>query len=105
MSPEERAAEDARPQHEVPYLHLRPPRRILGVGGEGDPDATLTGNRASLLRLRDQIDRALRADEGLATVAYGYREIDGKRFDVTVEVNSANNSAPYGCSGAWQNGL
>ena len=33
MSPEERVAEDARPQHEVPYVHVRPPRRGVGVGG------------------------------------------------------------------------
>ncbi|CAA9392104.1 MAG: hypothetical protein AVDCRST_MAG03-683 [uncultured Rubrobacteraceae bacterium] len=50
MSPEERAAEDARPQHEVPYLHVRPPRRVVGVGGEGDrPVARLYANRVRLL--------------------------------------------------------
>ena len=27
---------DARPQHEVPYLHVRAPRRVVGVGGEAD---------------------------------------------------------------------
>jgi hypothetical protein len=42
-----------RPQHEIPYLHIRPPRRVVGVGGEGDPDATIAGNRAGLLKLRD----------------------------------------------------
>ena len=76
---------EGRKPSEIPYLHVRPPRRIVGVGGEGDPDATITGNRTALLRLRDQIDQALVAEEGLATVAYGYREIDGKRFDVTVQ--------------------
>jgi hypothetical protein len=34
-----------RPQHEVPYLHVRPPRRIVGVGGEGIPLARIVGNR------------------------------------------------------------
>lgn len=56
---------EERLQHEIPYLHVHPPRRVVGVGGEGDPDATITGNRAALLRLRDQIDRALVAEEGL----------------------------------------
>jgi hypothetical protein len=75
----------ARPQHEIPYLHVRPPRRVVGVGGEGAPDAPITGrNRAGLLKLRDQIDRALGAEDGMAVVAYGYREVDGSRFDVTV---------------------
>jgi hypothetical protein len=27
---------DGRPQYEVPYLHVRPPRRVVGVGGEVD---------------------------------------------------------------------
>ncbi len=57
----------------------------MGVGGEGDPDATITGNRYALLRLRDQIDRALVAEDGLAVIGYGYREIDDSRFDVTVQ--------------------
>jgi hypothetical protein len=35
-----------RPQHEIPYRHVRPPRRIVSVGGEGDPDACIVGNRA-----------------------------------------------------------
>ena len=74
-----------KPPSETPYLHVRPPRRIVGVGGEGDPDATITGNRAGLLALRDLIDAALRADEGMSVVGYGYREVDGSRFDVTVQ--------------------
>ena len=44
----------------TPYLHFPPPRRVLNVGGEGEPVAEIRGNRAGLLRLRDQIDRALR---------------------------------------------
>ena len=72
------------PQHEVPYLHVRAPRRVVGVGGEGDPDASIVGNRAGLVALRDLIDAALRAGEGMASVGYGYREVDERRFDVTV---------------------
>jgi hypothetical protein len=53
---------DAGPQHEVPYLHVRAPRRVVGVGGEGDPVAKIHGNRAGLLALRGQLDRALAAD-------------------------------------------
>lgn len=43
--------------HEKPYLHVRPTYRA----GEA-PRAELRGNRAGLLRLRDQIDRALEED-------------------------------------------
>ena len=75
---------DGRPQHETPYLHVRPPRRVVGVGGEGDrPVARITANRAGLLALRGQIDRALAADEG--TAAEGrYRETDERSFDLWV---------------------
>ncbi len=60
-------AEEVKPQHEVPYLHVRAPQRIVGVGGEGDrPTAKVYGNRAGLLALREQIDRALAAEEGMA---------------------------------------
>ena len=76
--------EDARPQHEVPYLHVRVPRRVVGVGGEGEPVAKITGNRAGLLALREQLDRALVADEGLASQA-AYRETDERRFDLFVQ--------------------
>jgi hypothetical protein len=56
-----------RPQHEVPYLHVRPPRRVVGVGGEGDRHmARITANRAGLLELREHIDRVLAAEEGMA---------------------------------------
>ncbi len=76
---------DSRPQHEVPYLHLRPPRRVVGVGGEGDdPVARLYANRAGLLELRGQIDRALAADEGMASEGR-YRETDERRFDLFVQ--------------------
>ena len=74
---------DGRPQHEVPYLHVRAPRRVVGVGGEGEPVARITGNRAGLLALREQVDKALRADEGLA-VDTPYRETDERRFDLWV---------------------
>lgn len=70
-----------RPRHEVPYLHVRAPRRVVGVGGEGEPLSKLTGNRAGLLALREHIDRALAADEGMA-VEFAYREVDGRRFDL-----------------------
>jgi hypothetical protein len=34
---------------EVPYLHVRPTKRVVGVGGEGDrPVARLYANRAEL---------------------------------------------------------
>ena len=75
---------DGRPQHEVPYLHVRAPKRIVGVGGEGDPVAKVYGNRAGLLTLRDQVDAALRAEEGLASSA-AYRETDERRFDPFVQ--------------------
>ena len=73
-----------RPQHETPYLHVRPPRRVVGVSGEGDhPVARLYANRAGLLELRGQIDRALAAEEG--TAAEGrYRETDEVEFDLWV---------------------
>jgi hypothetical protein len=75
---------DGRPQHEVPYLHVRPPRRVVGVGGEGDrPVARITANRAGLLELRGQIDRALAAEEG--TAAEGrYRETNEAGYDLWV---------------------
>ena len=72
-----------RPQHETPYLHVRAPRRVVGVGGEAEPVARLTANRAGLLALREQVDRALAADEGMA-VEFAYREVDGRRFDLWV---------------------
>ena len=75
---------DGRPQHEVPYLHLRPPRRIVGVGGEGDrPVARLYANRAGLLVLREQIDRALAAEGGTASEGR-YRETDEAENDLWV---------------------
>ena len=59
--------EDAGPQHEVPYLHVRAPRRVVGVGGE--PEAKIHGNRAGLLALRGQLNCVLAADEGLTSQA------------------------------------
>jgi hypothetical protein len=56
----------------------------VGVGGEGDPLAEITGNRAGLLALRELVDRALAAKDGLAVLGYGYREVDGRRFDLSV---------------------
>jgi hypothetical protein len=73
-----------RPQHETPYLHVRAPRRVVGVGGEGDPLAKITANRAGLLRLREQVDAALAAEEGVASSA-PYRETDERRFDLFVQ--------------------
>jgi hypothetical protein len=75
---------DGRPQREVPYLHVRAPRRVVGVGGEGDrPVARLYANRAGLLRLREQVDRALAADEGTASEGR-YRETDEAEYDLWV---------------------
>ena len=73
-----------RPQREVPYLHVRQPRRVVGVGGEGDrPVAKLYANRAGLLALREQIDQALAAEEGMATERR-YRETDEAEYDLWV---------------------
>jgi hypothetical protein len=48
----------------------------VGVGGEGDrPVAKIYANRAGLLELRGQIDRALAADKGMAAEGR-YRETD-----------------------------
>jgi hypothetical protein len=75
---------DGRPLHEVPHLHVRPPKRIVGVGGEGDrPVARLYANRAGLLALREQIDRALAADEGMAAEGR-YRETDERSYALWV---------------------
>ncbi len=73
----------ARKPSEIPYLHVRPPRRMVGVGGEGEPLAKIHGNRAVLVALREQIDAALSADEGMAVDA-AYRETDERRFDLWV---------------------
>ncbi len=74
----------ARPQHEVPYLHVRAPRRVVGVGGEGDrPVAKIYANRAGLLELRGQIDLALAAEEGTASEGR-YRETDEAGYDLWV---------------------
>ena len=74
---------EGRPQHEVPYLHVRAPRRVVGVGGEGDPLAKITANRTGLLRLREQVDAALKADQGTASSST-YRETDERRYDLFV---------------------
>ncbi len=76
-------AGDARPQHEVPYLHVRALRRAVGVGGEGDPLAEDRGNRTGLLQLRDQIDVALALEEGMASSDL-YRETDERRYELYV---------------------
>ena len=75
---------DGRPQHEVPYLHVRAPRRVVGVGGEAEPVAKITGNRAGLLALAEQIRSALEANEGLASSA-SYRETDERRVELFVQ--------------------
>ena len=46
--------------------------------------AKITANRAGLLALREQVDRALKADEGLASSAI-YRETDERRFELFVQ--------------------
>jgi hypothetical protein len=74
---------DGRPQHEIPYLHVRAAKKVVGVGGEAEPVAKITANRAGLLQLREQVDAALRAGEGMASSAV-YRETDERRFDLFV---------------------
>ncbi len=75
---------DGRPQHEVPYLHVRPPRRVVGIGGEAEPVAKITGNRVGLLALAEQIRNVLEADEGIASSAT-YRETDERRVELFVQ--------------------
>jgi hypothetical protein len=73
-----------KPSETPPYLHVRPPRRVVGVGEEGDyPVARLYANRAGLLALRGQIDRALAAEEGTASEGR-YRETDEAEYDLWV---------------------
>jgi hypothetical protein len=55
----------------------------VGVGGEAEPVAEVYGNRAGLLALREQLGRALGAEEGLASQA-AYRETDERRLDLFV---------------------
>ena len=63
---------------------MRPPRRVVGVGGEGDhPVARLYANRAGLLALREQVDGALAAEEGTALKGR-YRETDEAEYDLWV---------------------
>jgi hypothetical protein len=71
-------------QHEVPYLHVRAPKRVVGVGGEAEPVAKITGNRARLLVLGKQVEKALGAGEGLASSA-PYRETDERRYELFVQ--------------------
>ena len=71
-----------RPQHEIPHLHIRPPRL---VAPRAHADAEIVGNRAGLLRLREQIDHALETEDGLASMHWnGYREIDGRVYGLMV---------------------
>lgn len=75
---------EERKPSEIPYLHVRPPRRVVGVGGEGDrPLARLYANRAGLLKLRGHIDRALAAEEGMAERGV-YRETDEAEYELVV---------------------
>lgn len=55
----------------------------MGVGGEGTPVAKVLGNWAGLVALRDQVDAALRSDEGIASSNL-YRETDGRRYELFV---------------------
>ena len=55
----------------------------MGVGGEAEPVAKITGNRTGLLELRERIDRALAADEGMATEER-YRETHEAGYDLWV---------------------
>ncbi len=56
----------------TPYLNVRP---IYRTGEK--PRAELRANRAALLRLREQIDRALESD---TRAEADYREADERRF-------------------------
>lgn len=77
---------EERPRHQRshPHLHVRAPKRIVGIGGECDPLAKIIANRAGLLRVREQIEATLAADEGLASAAT-YRETDGRRYEIFVQ--------------------
>jgi hypothetical protein len=69
---------------EIPHLHVRPPQRVVGVGGEGDlPTARLHANGAGLLELRGHADRALAAEEGMAAEDV-YREADEAAYELWV---------------------
>lgn len=71
-----------RPPSETPYLYVRPPR-LVAPGGSAD--AQIVGNRAGLLKLREQIDRALELEDGVASMHWnGYREVDGLVFGLMV---------------------
>jgi hypothetical protein len=71
-----------KPRHEIPYLHVRPPKRIIGVGGEADrPDARIYGNETVIRRLIAALQRAPEADEGIAVMSTLYYEMDGRAFD------------------------
>jgi hypothetical protein len=90
---------DRRPQHEVPYLHIRPSRRVVGVGGEGDrPVAKITANKAGLLALRGQIDGALAAEEGEAAEGR-YRETDEAGYDPSRSCDACVGGA---VAGGWE---
>jgi hypothetical protein len=53
-------------------------------GGEGDrPVAKIYANRAALLKLREQLDRGLSAEEGMAAEGR-YREANGAEYDLWV---------------------
>jgi hypothetical protein len=57
---------------------------VVGVGGEAEPVAKITGNRTGLLALKEQVEAALEAEEGIA-VETTYRETDERRFDLFVQ--------------------
>jgi hypothetical protein len=73
-----------RPQREGPYLRARALKRVAGVGGEAEPTAKILGNRPGLLALREQVDGALAADEGIASSGTD-READERIFDLFVQ--------------------
>ena len=76
---------EARREGQPPYLHVRPPRRVLGVGGEGArPVARIYGNAAAIRRLIKDLERALAAEEGMAVESTHYRETDEAAFDLIV---------------------
>ena len=55
------------------------------VAPRAHADAEIVGNRAGLLRLREQIDHALETEDGPASMHWNcYREIDGRVYGLMV---------------------
>ena len=75
---------------ETPYLHVRPPQRIVGVGGEGDrPTAKLYANRAGLLAQA----RHVALVEGLARLDHPRRPVEASEKVLVTVLNLGAASA------------